>query len=283
MIQPIVADQFYEANFDLLVKQIEACFQHELGPGETPSSRKKKELCGIIAPHAGYQASGPCAAWAYKAVAESKFPKTFVIIAPDHNGIHDAITVCDDKWMTPMGVVNPDKEFIEKLLVKCDFIKKGVIREHAVEVQLPFLQYSCKDKIRELKIVPIVMPSDINYRELGEAIPQISEDVCVIASSDFTHFGPSYGFTPFKYNVKKGIYRLDGNAVSFVKKMDAEGFLSYWKKSKATICGAPAIASALVAVKELFAKKGDLLSYYTSGDISGDYTNAVGYAAVKFA
>lgn len=282
MVRAYAAGQFYEAKANLLSKQIEECFHSDKGPGDLPLKRKAKRLFGVISPHAGYQFSGPCQAWAYKEIAESKFPSTYVILGPDHNGMHSTYTTTMDAWETPFGVVQPDKSFIIELLDKCKLVTKGNIMEHSIEVQLPFLQHVSSDRLRDLKIVPIVVPTSQGCEKLADAITEISEDIVVIVSSDFTHYGPQFLYTPFTYEVKKNLYELDGEAIKLLKKMDISGFLHYVNKTRATICGYNAIAAGLEIMKSMFAKKGELLSYYTSGDVIGDYTNAVGYSAMKF-
>ncbi len=282
MIRPKVAGQFYEDDFDKLNRQIEECFHSERGPGDLPTKRKAKRIFGTIVPHAGYQFSGPCQAWAYKELAESKFPSTFIILAPDHSGIHRSVVTSKEDWQTPFGLIKVNEEFIEKILKKCKFVKEGKIEEHAIEVQLPFLQYINKDKLKEVTFVPLIIPSSENYMELGEAIAEIDENVCVIASSDFTHFGPQYDYVPFTSEIKDKMYSMDKQLISYIKKLDSKGFLEYRDKVSATVCGVNAIAVALEIIKNLYAKKGELLMYYTSGDILENYNNAVGYAAIVF-
>lgn len=285
--KPVVAGQFYAESFQDLDKEIISCFNSKFGPGDLPVRRGKKRLFGIISPHAGYQYSGPGAAWAFKEVAESKFPSVFVIIGPDHSGYGNQVSTMLSDWATPFGVIKVDKGFCRELIHKCAFVEENVSShtyEHSLEVQLPFLQFVNKDKLKTLKFVPLVM-SDFNYdtcKVLGQTIAKVDEKACVIASSDFTHYGPSYGYVPFVHNVKEGLYSLDGEAIEFIKKLDAKGFLDYKNKKRATICGTGPIVACIEAVKALGAKKGNLLNYYTSGDVIGDYTNAVGYAAVSF-
>ena len=286
---PIVSGQFYSSGFEELDKQIIGCFNSKLGPGDLPIERNEKKITyGIVSPHAGYQISGPSMAWAYKELAESKFPSRFIILGTNHTGLGESqvgVTLAD--WETPFGQVKCDKGFARELIGKCDFIKeddKVHANEHSIEVQLPFLQFVNKDKLREIKIVPLAISDyDTNLcRSLGDTLTDISEDICVIASSDFTHYGPNYNYTPFLHNKKESMYNLDAGAIDFIKKMDTEGFLNYVRKKRATICGAGAVASCIEIMRNLGMKKADLLNYYTSGDVLKDYTNAVGYASIKF-
>jgi AmmeMemoRadiSam system protein B len=104
--------------------------------------------------------------------------------------------------------------------------------------------------------------------------------VCIITSSDFTHFGFNYGYFPFNENIKENIYGLDKGAINYIKELNAYRFLDYTDQTGATICGKYPIAVALELSKLLGGKKAKLLHYYTSGDIIEDYGSAVGYASI---
>lgn len=154
--------------------------------------------------------------------------------------------------------------------------------EHSIEVQLPFLQYVNKDRLKDVAFIPILIKS-YDYKnicKLADAIADTDKRICIIGSSDFTHYGRDYGFVPFAFSKKENLYNLDGKALEYVKKMDSKGFLEYSKKT--TICGAGAIAATMEVCKNFGIKKSNLLCYYTSGDILNDYTNAVGYASFSF-
>ncbi|MBW2965770.1 AmmeMemoRadiSam system protein B, partial [Candidatus Woesearchaeota archaeon] len=123
-----------------------------------------------------------------------------------------------------------------------------------------------------------------NYELFGKKIIEISKElgrrICLICSSDFTHFGINYAFMPFSDNIKENLEKLDKGAIEFIKKLDAWSFMNYIDETGATICGRDAIATMISACKELKVEKVRLLKYYTSGDIVGDYSNAVGYASI---
>ena len=283
MRKPIVAGQFYESGFDELDSQIKECFKSKFGPGDLPVKRTDKKIFGIVAPHAGYTYSGPCQAWAYKEIAESSFPDLYVIIGLSHGGFPTCISLED--WETPFGAISVDKDFGNSLIDKgIKLNEEAHANEHSIEVQIPFLQFVNKDKLNEIKILPIIASDDVNYGELAEkivkTIDETAKKVVFIASSDFTHFGISYGYMPFSTNVKENMYELDGKAIKLIEELKSTQFLQYADETGATICGKQAIAVVVEACKLLGANKGRLLHYYTSGDIVGDYSNAVGYGAV---
>ena len=112
---PVVSGMFYPDSFEELTKTLKDCFLHGKGPATLPSKRKDK-IAAVIAPHAGYQYSGQCAAWAYKELAEAEYPDLFVILCPDHSGLGGKVSVSMEDWRTPLGVVRNDTRFARELL-----------------------------------------------------------------------------------------------------------------------------------------------------------------------
>jgi MEMO1 family protein len=280
MIKPQFAGHYYEADFEKLAKQVEACYTGDLGPGDLPTKRKEKSLKGAIVPHGAYPYSGQCAAWAYKEIAESKFPKTFIILFPDHSGTHFDFATTDEDFETMLGVVKTDKEFVNKLL-QTNLVKKTTnFKEHSIEVQLPFLQLANKDELNKIQIVPIICPTTNNYKELAEEITNISKDIIVIISSDLTHYGVKFGYTPFKFNIEQSIKDLDKNAITLIMSYDSDEFLKYIKKTRATICGQHPIALGIEILKKI-SNDPELLCYYNSNKIIPD-ENQVSYVSMVF-
>jgi AmmeMemoRadiSam system protein B len=282
--KPIVAGMFYADDFDKLSNQINDSFHSKFGPGALPVKKRTKEIFGIIAPHAGYQFSGPGAAWAYKEIAESKLADVYIILGLSHSGFGSCVSLED--WETPFGVVKGDEGFIRALMANSGLKQDedAHSQEHSIEVQLPFLQFVNKDYLKQLRIAPVIVSEDRKYGEIAEAIAktikQTGKKAVIIASSDFTHYGVNYGFFPFSSDIKENMYKLDNGAIDEIKKLNADGFLEYIDNTGATICGKIPIAAAIASCTLLGAKKAKLLMYYTSGDIVKDYSSAVGYGAV---
>jgi len=239
-------------------------------------------VLGAISPHAGYQFSGPGAAWVFKQIAETQKPDVYIMLGLSHQGFPSCISLAD--WKTPLGILKNESSF-GKLLSKNaglpvneEFHKT----EHSIEVQLPFLQFVQP----EAKICPVMLSHDTNPEKVGNLIiktaNEIKKSIIIIASSDFTHYGPAYGYTPFSKDIKKNIYSLDKGAIDKIKALDSGKFLGYVEEKQATICGQMPIAAIISAMKAEKAKKAELLRYYTSGDVIGDYSNAVGYASIIF-
>jgi AmmeMemoRadiSam system protein B len=266
----LVSGQFYEASKELLRNQVKEC----LGKVPKPSN---DVTYGVISPHAGYYYSGKCAGYSYRAIAESKKPDTYIMLGLSHSGYPSCIS--NEEYETPLGIVKSDKELITELSKNIPINDTAHANEHSIEVQIPFLQCIDKDAI----IAPIIVGHDVTNeaRYIYDAIKKFNRKVIIVASSDFTHYGSGYGYLPFSNEVRKNMYKLDQGAIRQILELDSAGFLSYVNKTQATICGKYPIAVCLQLCKMLGARKGELLKYYTSGDISKDYSNTVGYAAIK--
>lgn len=287
---PIAAGQFYEKDRKKLVEQIRGCFLSKFGPKSLPEKNSKKYFAAI-SPHAGYFYSGPAAAHIYKEIGEMKNPDLFLIIGNSHTGLGPSISIYPNgKWHTPLGSVEVDENFVETLVKNSKFAKIDLTAheyEHSIEVQIPFLQFIFK----EFKIIPIVFRGDEVLKEatdlansIEKTAKKLGKKIFVIGSSDFTHYGPAYGYYPFlgsSKEIKKKLYELDKGAIEKIINLNEKEFLTYLLEKKSTICGfAPIVATILYAKK--FVKKGKLLKYYCSGDISQDYENCVGYGAIIF-
>lgn len=275
--KPAVAGIFYKLNPDSLKKQIEWCFKHKLGPGKIPEIGDKRQIKGVMAPHAGYAYSGPVAAHSYSRIVEDGFPDTFVIIAPNHTGLGSSVsTMIQGEWETPLGNVEIDEQFAEKLVKNTliiDVDESAHVQEHSLEVHLPFLQYFSKD----FKIVPVSMwMHDMETStEIGKSIKETAEalerDVVVLASSDMTHYKPQ--------SIAK---RDDAQVIEAIKIMDEKLMIKRIMDLNVTMCGYGPVTAAIIASKELGAQNAEILKYATSGDITGDMSAVVGYASAVF-
>ena len=281
------AGLFYPKSEHVLRSMLEECFTGKLGPGALPEKPKQGilPLTGIITPHAGYVYSGMAAAWGYKALAEAQLPDLFILLGPNHHSNESGLSL--ETFETPLGLVRTDQDFGRAVA------KKGAIRvnegihlsEHSLEVQLPFLQFAFGSRAEQLKILPILVSQDLELdkaaKDLKAVISETKKKVTFIVSSDFTHYGPSYGYLPFdKTNdVKQNLSKLDGGALKLIKAGDAKGFEAYVHETGASICGSLPI---VLLLKTINFKKASLEQYYTSGDVTGDYTNSVSYASLVF-
>ncbi len=277
MIEPTLAGQFYEKDFGKLSKQIENSFNNERGPGELPCSRTKKRIFGIIVPESSYAFSAPAMAWAYKAIAERRFASTYIILTQSDK--YEIPVTCTESWQTIFGQVKVDKTFVMELKNKNKIKEIPNLNDPKIEIQLPFLQFVNKDALNEIKIVPLIVPKDFDYKQLASDISDVSTNICVIVSSDFTCYGSFHNYLPFKFNIKESIYQIDGNAIEQIKKLNSETFLDMSKKTN--IQSPMAIATMLEIMKNYFSKV-NVMNYYTTGDILKDYNNSRSFASISF-
>ena len=275
---PAVAGTFYAATKDGLVKQIRECFLHRLGPGSLPevSEDGERRITALVSPHAGYMYSGPVAAHGYHRLASDGRPEVFVIIGPNHTGYGSPVSMVDrGVWVTPLGEAVVDED-----VAKAVFKVSGIVDvdpvahryEHSIEVQLPFLQYLYGPSIR---FVPICMGlQDLETsREVGEAVAEALEEVdgVVIASTDLTHYEP-----------QRLAEEKDRAMIEAIVSMDEARVMQVLESKAVSACGYGPVCASIVASKRLGARIGELLSYRTSGDVTGDYSAVVGYCSVAF-
>lgn len=274
--RPAVAGMFYEANPDALRTRLEKCFVRPPGPGALPAVNPAgpREVLGLVVPHAGIVYSGYAAAHAYHRLAQDGVVDVAVILSPNHHGMGEDNAVWPDGvWETPLGNVPVAADVAAALQDACPLVQPGHLphaREHAIEVQLPFLQMLYGSRVR---IVPIAMKCyslDVCVA-LGEAIARVlhGRNGVVIASSDFTHYEPD-----------ARARSQDQHALEAIERMDPEELFSRVREHRITTCGYGPVAAMLVAATRAGARQAHTLAYTTSGDITGDHTRVVGYAAV---
>lgn len=276
--RPTQAGSFYAGDAESLRRQIEDCFLHEFGPRKLPTVKANgsRRIVGLICPHAGYMCSGPVAADAYYALASDGKPDTVVILGPNHTGYGSGLAVAaEGVWRTPLGDVEIDGETASQIVQKAHIVDVDELAhrfEHSIEVQLPFLQFLYGSAF---KFVPVCfqMQDGASAVEVGKALATVLEgrNAVVIASSDLTHYEPQ------RVAVAK-----DRLVLKAVEDMDVNQFYSVIEEQDVTACGYGPIAALMTAAIALGAKEADLLCYKTSGDVLGDYSGVVGYAAVCF-
>jgi hypothetical protein len=274
VLRSSIAGSWYPDDAETLGKQIEGLFQKaEVKP--------RNDVIALILPHAGYQYSGQTAVMGIKSIAKEY--KRIVVIGPSHRVfMEDVLSVPRaTHYQTPLGEIEVDVEFINKLLRYSIFqsVPDTDKYEHSVQIQVPLLQY----KIKDFKLVPIVAghcsPETI-ARAANILKTLVDEGTLVVASSDFTHYGPNYGYVPFRENIPEQIKKLDMGAYEYIAKLDGKGLPEYRDRTDATICGCIPVAILLSMLGQ--GTKAELIHYTASGELAGDYTNSVSYLSVAF-
>lgn len=262
MRQPTVAGQFYPLTPKALKKEVNRCFSE--------ADTSQRNVIGAVVPHAGYAYSGSVAAQVYALLPKAD---TYIILGPNHTGLGSLVSVSQDTWLTPLGEVEVDVELARSLagsIVDIDELAHNF--EHSIEVQLPFLQYRFEN---DFKILPICMglQDEETSVEVGNAIAKaVSESnkkVVIIASSDFTHYQPA--------DIARDV---DKHLIEAILNMDVPEFYRRRSEMNISACGYGPIAAMLTAAGIFGAKTASLLTYATSGDVTGDMSAVVGYAAI---
>ncbi len=272
---PAVSGYFYPSDREELLNQIRECFIHSVGPQKLPPNLEKGKAIAFVCPHAGYIYSGPIAAHSYY-WASSLEVEMVIIVGPNHWGIGSGIaTYREGSWLTPLGEVEVDGEKAKELVKisgMVDFDESAHLREHSLEVQLPFLQYIYSNRF---KILPLCLnlQDKATALDLGKSIAEIVKDkkFLLIASSDLTHY------EPYERAKEKDLKLLEQ-----VIKLDISSYYTVLERLNVTACGYGAIATIMAACKELGATEVRLLKYASSGDTAGDKRSVVGYPSVMF-
>jgi len=280
-----VAGHFYKGTSEALRSQVAGYL--------IPDADKVRAL-GILSPHAGLMYSGAVAGAVYSSI---ELPKTIVLIGPNHTGLGSPVSLMSSgSWETPLGTVEIDEALAASILSNSTRIHEDTlahVREHSLEVQLPFIQYLYPTA----SIVPIQM-LDTRLetclevgRAVGEAIKgrsqgktwekhreaegnseprtQNSELPLIIASSDMSH-----------YEQAATAKEKDLKAIHQMLNLDPEGLYRVVKNYGITMCGYGPAVAMLTACKILGATRAELIKYANSGDVSGDYEQVVGYAGI---
>ncbi len=260
---PAVAGRFYPGNPEKLLQEIRSY---------TAVEGEKLRALGCVAPHAGYMYSGHIAGAVY---ARLELPKRFLILCPNHTGIGQPLaTMSEGRWETPLGEVPVDGELASALKEAFSQLTDDAVAhsaEHALEVQLPFLQAL----VGEFTFVPIAVGTGrIDALEaLGEAMARViateAQPTLMVASSDMNHY-ESDAITRVK----------DHKAIDRILALDPRGLYDVVKREDISMCGYGPAVAMLTAAKRLGASSAQVIKYGTSADVSGDRAMVVGYAGI---
>ncbi len=260
---PAVAGQFYPANAETLLRALHTY---------TNVSGDKFSALGAVVPHAGYMYSGHVAGAVY---GRLQLPDRYIILCPNHTGRGEPLAIMSEgTWMTPLGEVGIDSDLARRIQSGMPNLRDDIEaqrHEHALEVQLPFLQ----SLVQKFEFVPITVGTS-RYEHLvalgdamARAIESRGDNVMIIASSDMNHYE-----TDSTTRVK------DRKAIDKVLALDEAGLYEVVLKERVTMCGFGPTIAMLTAAKTMGAKSAELIRYATSGDVSGDRDAVVGYAGI---
>ena len=263
----VMSGQFYPEDPKVLKKKIR---QFLVAAGHVPDP----DVRALIVPHAGYDYSGQIAAEAYKLVEGRKFDSV-VVIAFLHRVFLQGVLVDDvTAYETPLGRVPVDRELVRKMQMFHPIFRNatpGRLEEHSLEVQIPFLQ----ETVPELKIVPIYIGVQnlTNSTLLAEALAKTLADrnALVVATTDLSHF------YPYELALEK-----DKALIAMFEKWNVEAIYNAYAKEEAEACGMGPVLTSLLLAKKMKWSGPRLVRYANSGDVTGDRSSVVGYAAMAY-
>jgi len=266
--KPAVAGSFYPGDAKALSRQVRE-YLSRASKEEVPG-----EIIAVVSPHAGYMYSGLVAAHAYKIVEGMKFDSVMVV-APSHRLPFQGAAVYDrGGYETPLGVLPVDHELCRRLMAEdklFKFLPQAHAQEHSLEVQLPFLQ----EALGSFPLVPIVV-MDQSFRtceRVGQAMARAvkGKKVLLVASTDLSH-----------YHRYDEAVQLDKVILDGIRMFDPQKLSRDLESGKGEACGGGPVIAVMVAAKELGANRAQVLKYLNSGDVTGDRSGVVGYAAAVF-
>lgn len=266
--RPAVAGAFYPADAQTLSHQVRNFL------ARAPKQEIPGDIIALVSPHAGYLYSGQVAADAFKLIQGMEFDAV-IVVAPSHRAVFPGGSVYDrGGYETPLGVIPIEKELCQKLQEKSTlirFIPQGHSQEHSLEVQLPFLQ----EALGQFRLVPIVL-GDQSYRTcklIGQTIAGTvqGKKVLLVASTDLSHF----------HSYDEAVKR-DRLILEDLQAFDPKRMSRTLESGEGEACGGGAVMAVMIAAKGLGANQSQVLQYINSGDVTGDRSGVVGYAAAVF-
>lgn len=262
--EPAVAGMFYPEQAAVLRQDVESMLKMKPIPAD-------ERPVGLIVPHAGYMYSGPTAGAAYAAVRAQKYD-TVVIVAPSHREAFRGVSVYNGAaYATPLGTIRVDAELRARLVELLPLVRRslsGHRDEHALEVQLPFLQVA----LNEFRLLPLVMGEQTRevVVALGEALGTMAEgrNVLLIASTDLSHYYPA-----------DTAEKIDRVAISDIRDFAPERMMDDLEQQSAEACGGGPAVAVMLALRHLGAGRMEIAHHCTSGDVTGDRRSVVGYCS----
>jgi len=263
--QPAVAGYFYPGEKKQLLQVLDHFVDRDC---------VKTDCTAAVCPHAGYVYSGATAGAVF---SRAEIPETVIILGPNHTGYGEPYAVdMHDSWITPLGETEVDRKIAEALVKNSRYLEEDAVahlKEHSLEVQLPFLQFLKKD----VRIVPVVLSGHVDdpaWSEIGETIAQaiISQGAMktlIVASSDMTH-----------YEEQNSAEEKDNYAIEAIMALDEQLLIKRIYEKDISMCGYGPVITAVIAAKILGAKEAELVRYATSGEASKNYVQVVGYAGI---
>ncbi len=272
---PTVAGSWYPADPSALTQRVDELL------AAAPEPSGASEILAVVAPHAGFDYSGKVAAHAFRPLRGLGFRRA-VVLGPSHYlPFRGAVVPDADAYRTPLGTVPLDLGALDTLRVQPGFATNNAAfaREHSLEAEIPFLQRVLDPGFTLVLVLVGGGSSGPAALEIAQGLePLLDDGTLLVASSDFTHFGESFGYRPFRDDVEEKIRDLDLGVIRCVEAGDVDALESYLARTGATVCGRDALSVMLRALPA--GRNCELAAYDASGRMTGDWTHSVSYAAL---
>ncbi len=265
-----VAGMFYPGDPAVLKRDVDGLLD------AVPPQRSGRPIVALVVPHAGYVYSGGTAARAYARLRGASY-ETVVVVSPSHREYFEGASVYPGgAYATPLGPIPIDAGLRTALVQSCPLVSvsaHGHRSEHAVEVQLPFLQRA----LGPFRLLPIVIGNQRRSVcfELGECLGKLlkGRSALLVASTDLSHY----------HNAREADV-LDGAFVHLLERGDDEGIMSALEARSTEACGGGPVVTVLHAARAMGSAGVEVVGRSTSGDVNGDNQSVVGYvSAVAYA
>jgi AmmeMemoRadiSam system protein B len=263
-----IAGTWYEGRPTRLAEQIDDYLNRADLP-DLPG-----EVVALVAPHAGHRYSGAVAGYAFATVRGRKYDLVAVIAPMHHFYTQPLLTTAHNAYVTPLGEIPVNREIIREL--GDDLQEDGLEltpvandQEHSLEIELPFLQRALGGPFELLPVMVRAQMPAVS-QALGRALARVLKErnALLVASTDLSHFYP-----------QEIAERLDAEMLRCIETFSPEAVFEAESSGQGFACGHAAVAAVLWAARELGASQVKILKYATSGDVTGDYTQVVGYGA----
>ncbi len=263
--QPVVAGRFYDADPDQLKRVVDGFLAVDV-----ERSKEKTLLCMV--PHAGYVFSGGVCG---KTLAKANLESTILLLGPNHTGLGERFALWSEgAWGIPGTSMRVDSELADALLAADPLLHSDIaahVQEHSLEVILPFLNRMNPDTT----IVPLSISArsfdELEHvgKSIGQLLKSFGRPVSMVVSSDMSHY--------ISHDEAK---ERDSMALEAVVNLDPGELFNTVRTNSISMCGVLSMTTGLFAALEMGASKGELVAYATSGEVSGDFEQVVGYAGV---
>tara|TARA_Y100000310_G_C20507128_1_gene726996 strand:- start:151 stop:954 length:804 start_codon:yes stop_codon:yes gene_type:complete len=216
----IACPEYYPNTFDKLDKEIQSAFNHKKGPGSVQSSRRDTKVDSIIVPCNQIEKCGSCSAWGYIEIAESNFPEAYIILGTNNHSNTKFSTYLFTNWETPFGITKVHVDLGRELMnIFPQLLNEHTAHEeeHSVEVQIPWLQFSSRDKLTDLRFIPVSIGTESikDIKKFAEALFKFSQqhNITIIASSNIE----------------------DTATIKYIESLDTEALINYRKRKEKSI------------------------------------------------